>query len=248
MSTAPYETGCFDSFGTNLHSETASVTSTHPTLDAVSALAVPSTYEAQAADSTSLHVHQPTNLPLGVSDLTLKFKDGTPIRRNWLPLYDEMPILFTVRFANRPEGVDEMFMNVIISELGKDSDLKSRSGSFSRYVKSTTFTDTVPIVTDAGGHSVTIEVGHGSAPNSGFHGGDGPYDVYMSFTPVAAGTQTAKSGAAAHEHDEDDADPVSQIDETLKYTLYTSKPNLLTCFFYEVSRFWKCLLGNLVEA
>jgi hypothetical protein len=157
--------------------------------------------------------HQPTNLPLDVSDLTLRFNDGTRIRENKIPLSNENPILFTVKFRNKPRGVEKMVMNVIISDLGKVDHTKGRSGKFSKNITSTTYQETVPIVTDARGHSMTIQIEHASAPSGGFHDGGGPYDVYMSFSPANTGTQDAGDGR------ESTAGTGSQSDETLRYTL-----------------------------
>lgn len=236
MSTAPSETGCFDSFAANLHDETEPVTSTQLSSGAKTALAVPSTYKAQAAGSRALT--DATKLPLGVCDLTLRLKDyaRTPIRWNTLPTYEELPILLTVSFTNRPEGVNQMDVNVIISELSKNSKMKGRVGSFSKYVRSTTYKDTVPIVTDEKGHSITIEIDHANAHSGEFHGGDGPYDVYMSFAPVGTGNAMSKSLVAKHNHADEDA--ASQIEETLKCTLYTPRTNLLARLFYAVRSFW----------
>jgi hypothetical protein len=185
-----------------------------------------------------LHIHRPTNLPLGVFDLSLRFKDDTPIRGNKIPLHDEMPVLFTVRFTNKPEGVNDMVMNVIISELGKGGSMKGGSGSYTKYVRSMTYEDTVPIMSHGpGSYSITIEVGHAAAPSGGFHGGDGPYDVYVSFAPATpTGTHKAMSGAA--ENDDDDEYGDSQIEETLRYTFYNPKTHFLARLYYAVWRFW----------
>lgn len=225
MSTAPSKTGCLDSFAANLQGETEPATSTQPALGATTALAMPSAYEAQAVLSGALMdgvpIRRPTNPRLGVSDLKLRLKDGTPIRKNKVPLYDEIPVLFTVKFNNRPKDVDEMVMNVIISEISKGSNRKGRSGCFTKYVRSHTYEDIVPIVPDGKGYSITIEVGHAAAPSGAFHGGDGPYDVYISFHSAGTGVQEkAKSGTAKSDDDDDDADAISQIDETLRYRFY----------------------------
>jgi hypothetical protein len=250
MSTAPSKTGCYDSFAANLKDKTEPATSTQPATGATTALAAPSAYEAQAALSGALMdglpIEEPTNLPLGVSELTLMFTDGTPIKGNTIPLRDEKPVRFTVKFANRPEGVDYMVMNVIISELSKDSYKKGGSGSFSKYVRSMTYEDTVPIMEEKEGYSISIEVGHATAPSSGWHGGDGPYDVYVSFTPVITdGQAQAKSIAvqekamsAAAENDDDDEYLISQIDETLRYTFYKPETHFLVRLYYAVQRFW----------
>jgi hypothetical protein len=213
MSTAPSATGRYD----------LPTTSTQPAVGATTKAAV--------------NFDHATNLPLGVTDLTVMFEDGTPVWGNTLPFYSEMPILFIVKFTNRPAGVEQMVINLVISELGKDSSVIGRGGRFTRYVRSTTFEDTVEIVSsDSAHHSMTIKVYHASAHSSGFHGGDGPYDVYITFTPVAPDEEQDKSVAA--EHDDDDAVVVSQVEETLKYTLYSTKTSLLARFFYAVSRFW----------
>lgn len=178
-----------------------------------------------------------TNLPLGVTDLTVMYEDGTPVWGNTLPFYSEMPILFIVKFTNRPAGVEQMVINLAISELGKDSRVRGRQGRFTRYVRSTTFEDTVEIVSrDAAHHSMTIKVYHESAHSSGFHGGDGPYDVYITCTPVVPDEEQDKSGTV--EHDGDDTEVVSQVEETLKYTLYSTNTSFLARLCYAVSRFW----------
>jgi hypothetical protein len=213
MSTAPSETSGYDPLAT----------SRQPAVGATTKVAA--------------HSDAPTNLPLGVSDLTLSFTDGTPITRNTIPLHDEMPIRFTVKFTNKPEGVDEMVMNVVLSQLSKESYRKGGSGSFSKYVSSTTYEDTVRIMTDdAGVHSISIEVGHAAAPSGGFHGPDGPYDVFVSFAPAGGGGHQQAMSVAA-EHDEDDEYP-SQIDETLRYTFYKPEIHFMVRLYYAVRRFW----------
>lgn len=252
MSTAPSETGCFNSFAANLQDETVPATSTQLASGATTDATVPSAYEALAAGSEALthddaHSHHPTNLPLGVTDLTLRFIDGTPIRRNRIPLHDEMPILLTVKLTNKPEGIDEMGMKVILSQLGKDSYRRGKSGSFAKYVYSTTYEETVPIVPEADGYSITIQIGHEHAPSSGFHGGDGPYDVFMSFTPPGTGGHEQAMRHAA-EHDEDDDEYPSQNEETLRYTFYNPDAHPLACMYYVVWRFWDGLLARLYYA
>lgn len=242
MSTAPSETGCLDSFASNLQDKTEPATSTQPAKGATTALAAPSSHEAQAALSGALMdvmpLSRPTILPLDVSDLTLSFTDGTLIKGNKIPLHDETPVRFTVKFANKPVGVEKMVMNVILSQLSKDSYRKGESGSFSKYVSSTTYEATVPIEENGvEGYSISIDVGHAAAPNGGFHGGDGPYDVYMSFTPAMAGVGKAVSVAAEHD-DDDDEYPVSQIEETLRYTFNKPETTFLVRMYYAVLRFW----------
>ena len=196
----------------------------------------PSAYAALSGALTDALLDElPTNLPLGVTDLTLSFTDGTPITGNKIPLHDEMPIELTVKFTNKPEGVEEMAMKVIISQLGKDSYRRGESGSFSKYVNSATYEDTVSIVPEATGYSITIRIDHSHAPNGGFHGGDGPYDVFMSFSPADTGGHLNAMSDAA-EHDEDDEYP-SQTDETLRYTFYNPDINFLACMYYAVWRF-----------
>lgn len=204
MSSAPSsKTGRDNPSATKLQAET------EPTTEAT----VPSKCGNQPAGSKALpddsSVHRPKNRPLDVSDLTLRFQDGTLISGNKLPLHNETPILLTVRITNKPEGVEYMVMNVIVSELGKNGHREGRSGKFSKNVRTTTYKKTVPIVTDAGGrgHSMTIEIPHATAPSGAFHGGDGPYDMTVSCTPDT----TASDDAA-----------ISQVDETLKYTFEVS--------------------------
>lgn len=255
MSAAPSETGCYDSFATNLQDKTEPVTSTQHALGATTALAVHSAHDAQAAGSgdltDALLDERPTNPPLGVTDLTLRFIDGTPIRKNRIPLHNETPIQLTVKFTNKPDGVDEMIMNVIISQLSKDSYRRGKSGSFSKYVNSTTYEDTVPIVPEAIGYSITTQIGHAQAPSGGFHGGDGPYDVFMSFAPAGTGVHEEGKSAAAeqdHEDDGDDDEYSSQIEETLRYTFYNPDIHLLGCMYYALWRFWDGLLARLYYA
>ena len=186
---------------------------------------------------------QPTNLPLGVSDLALSVKDGPPITGNRVPYSDEKPLLFTVRLTNKPEGVKAVAVTLILSQLGKGSNRRGTSGEFSKYDWSTTYEKTVPIESDAWGHSIKIEIAHAAAPSGGFHGGDGPYDVYMSFTPVVPG---------AHDSEEDESDDdengTSQTDEALRYTFYNSQSHCLICFldrfFMWFSRVWDVDKGH----
>lgn len=232
MSTATSETGRYDSFAASLQ------------------------------DTTAPPISTPMNLPLGVTDLTLSLKGGAPFKNNKISLRDETPLLLTVKFTNRPEGVSEMVMKVIISQLSKDSYRRGKSGSFSKYVHSTTFEKTVPIVRETVGHSITIEISHAHAPSSGFHGGDGPYDMFMSFTPAgtdghdetitggheealtagrarALTADRARATSDAAGHDEEDDEYSSQIDETLRYTFYNPENiNFLACLYYAVWRFW----------
>jgi hypothetical protein len=214
MSTAPSETSGYDPLAT----------SRQPAVGATTKVAA--------------HLHQPTNLPLGVYDLALKFKDktGTPIKGNGIP-YSETPILFTIKFTNKPKDVQKMATTVIISELGKGGYRSGKSGKFFKNVRSTTFKRTVPIDFVGGEYSITIEVGHATAPSSGFHGPDGPYDVCLSFTPATGAQHVQEDMSAAAENDDDDV-AVSQVEETLRYRFYIPKTHFMARLLYVVSRLW----------
>lgn len=250
MSTAPSKTGCFNSFATNLQDETGPATSTQLASSATTEATAPLAFESLAAGSRALtddpHQRQPTNLPLTVSGLVLGLKDGPRIWGNRLPPHDERPILCTVRIKNKPADVTNVAMNVIVSERGKDSKMNCRSGKFSKYVSSMTYKKTVPIATDALGHSITvqIEVGHVTAHSGHWHDGDGPYDVYMSVSPIGAGSHEAendKRSTVRHEHGDEDA--VAQTEETLRFTLYSSKTHFLARLHHAVSRVWGWILA-----
>jgi len=213
MSTAPSETSGYDPLAT----------SRQPAVDATTKVAA--------------HLLEPTNLPLGVYDLTLKFIDETPIKGNRIP-YSETPILFTVKFTNRPKDVEEMATSVIISELGKGGYRSGKSGKFCKNVRSTTYKRTVPINTVGGEHSITIEVSHATAPSGGFHGGDGPYDVCLSCAPVVTSAQVMRKDESGDAEQNDDDGTVSQVEETLRYRFYTPKTHFLARLLYAVSRFW----------
>lgn len=216
MSSAPSTTASGNSPAADHLSETQPATPSQPTPSATTEATTPPTTETLPASGGAATgeaaAHELTNPELNPFDITLAFADGTPIRWNNFPLNKHDDILITVKLKNKPGGgVTKMIMTVIVSELSKSSTgMECGSGRFFKNVRSTTYQESVPIVTDASGHSITIRIAEDAESDNRFHGGDGPYDMHVSFAPDL-GTAAEIDG---------DYNVVSQIDETLRYSFF----------------------------